>query len=116
MPEKLIRRYTRQLLLALECLQKEGIIHHDMKAGNVLLTNNGQSVCIADFGEALESAADGSYPSLNRCGIIGTMFHHAPEIFRYHRKFIETYDEKVDVWALGMYIQNSRKSARSHFI
>ena len=58
MPEILIRRYTRQLLLALECLQKEGIIHHDVKAGNVLLTNNGQSVCLADFGEALESAGE----------------------------------------------------------
>ena len=34
-------------------------------------------------------AGDGSYPSLNRGGVIGTMFHHAPEIFRYHRRLVE---------------------------
>jgi mitogen-activated protein kinase kinase kinase len=104
LPEKLIRLYTRQLLLALEYLHSgsPGIIHHDMKAANILLANNGQSVSIADFGEALESNPDGTY-LITRTRITGTKFHHAPEIFRYLKKTkgFESYDAKIDVWALG---------------
>jgi len=57
LPQKLVRLYTRQLLQALEYLHsgRPGLIHHDMKAANILLANNGQSVSIADFGEVRAS-------------------------------------------------------------
>jgi mitogen-activated protein kinase kinase kinase len=54
------------------------------------------------FCQALESNPDGTYPT-TRTKITGTKFHHAPEIFRYLKKEqgVESYDAKVDVWALG---------------
>jgi len=47
--EAVIRVYTRQLLLGLEYLHSAGIAHRDIKAGNLLVTNDG-TVKVADFG------------------------------------------------------------------
>ena len=33
--------------------------------------------------------------------LLGSPFYHAPEILYFHRQLADSYDEKVDVWALG---------------
>jgi len=46
---QVIRVYTRQLLLGLEVLHRNGIAHRDIKGANVLVANDG-TVKLADFG------------------------------------------------------------------
>lgn len=47
--EDLVRNYTRQLLLGLEYLHTQRIVHRDLKGGNVLISRDGV-VKLADFG------------------------------------------------------------------
>ncbi|KAG6408689.1 hypothetical protein SASPL_131708 [Salvia splendens] len=47
--EKLIRLYTRQILLGLDFLHRSGIVHSDIKCNNVLVSASG-SVKLTDFG------------------------------------------------------------------
>ena len=47
--ESVVVRFTRQILVGLAYLHKEGIIHRDIKGGNILVDNIGR-VKLADFG------------------------------------------------------------------
>lgn len=46
---QVIRVYSRQLLLGLEVLHRNGIAHRDIKGANVLVANDG-TIKLADFG------------------------------------------------------------------
>jgi serine/threonine protein kinase len=47
--ENVIRSYTRQILLGLEYLHSNGIVHHDLKGANVLVDSGGY-IRLSDFG------------------------------------------------------------------
>eukprot|EP01119_Soliformovum_irregulare_P017122 TRINITY_DN5036_c0_g1_i1.p1 TRINITY_DN5036_c0_g1~~TRINITY_DN5036_c0_g1_i1.p1 ORF type:complete len:341 (+),score=108.89 TRINITY_DN5036_c0_g1_i1:25-1047(+) len=79
------------VLQGLKYLHSQKIIHRDLKAGNVLLTDDGQ-VKIADFG--ISTQLNGTLTG-NPKTMIGTTYWMAPEIFS------EQYDEKIDMWSLG---------------
>ncbi len=46
----IVKQYTRQILFGLEFLHSEGIIHRDIKGGNVLVDINTGVAKLADFG------------------------------------------------------------------
>ncbi|KAI5422169.1 Mitogen-activated protein kinase kinase kinase 3 [Lathyrus oleraceus] len=48
-PGAVIRTYTKQILLGLEDLHKNGIMHKDIKGANILVDNKG-CIKLADFG------------------------------------------------------------------
>ncbi|RVX21790.1 Mitogen-activated protein kinase kinase kinase 3 [Vitis vinifera] len=76
-PESVIRMYTKQLLLGLEYLHKNGIMHRDIKGANILVDNKG-CIKLADFGaskKVVELATMTGAKSMK-----GTPYWMAPEV------------------------------------
>ena len=78
-------------------LHGKGILHRDLKPGNILvkITNNYVYVRIADYGLA-RMVSDGEDSILTRSKI-GTHSWKAPELFRK----VEVYGAPVDIFSLG---------------
>lgn len=58
-PERLSAIVVRESLVALAWLHRQGVIHRDIKAANLLLTNSGK-IMLCDFGVAANLAWSGS--------------------------------------------------------
>jgi protein-serine/threonine kinase len=93
--EKYIAVLARELLTALVYIHKEGIIHRDIKAANVLITKEGR-VRLCDFGVAAEITTN----KLKRSTIVGTPYWMAPEVITEGA----LYNTKADIWSLGVTI------------
>jgi len=95
--ETTIKSICRQMVEGLAFLHSCGVIHRDLKAGNVLLTNTGE-IKLADFGVSAKSKT----PNQKRNTFIGTPYWMAPEVVITETMRDELYDCKADVWSLGI--------------
>nr|XP_057904668.1 mitogen-activated protein kinase kinase kinase 14 isoform X2 [Doryrhamphus excisus] len=93
LPEDLSLHYLLQIVTALEYLAKKRVVHLDVKADNVLLSEDGKDSFLCDFGHAERLDTGGQSLSGSR-DLKGTETHMAPEIVRG-----EPRGAKADVWS-----------------
>ena len=88
-----VKSYTRQMLKGLVYLHQNGIIHRDIKGGNVLVDEHG-TVKLADFGASTRTTSFGETQVTST--IKGTPYFMAPEVLMHSK-----YGRKGDIWAVG---------------
>ncbi|KAI0381449.1 hypothetical protein F5Y04DRAFT_255510 [Hypomontagnella monticulosa] len=93
--EPVVSSLTRQTLSGLAYLHREGILHRDLKADNILLDVDG-TCKISDFG--ISKKTDNIYGNDKTNSMQGSVFWMAPEVIRSQG---EGYSAKVDIWSLG---------------
>ena len=90
--EHVCRMYLVQILAGLRYLHENGVIHMDIKGGNILVTPEG--VCkLADFGAATKVVGKGEQQIKK---FLGTPLWTAPEVMRDQR-----FTRGSDIWSLG---------------
>ncbi|KAK9847464.1 hypothetical protein MYU51_018701 [Penicillium brevicompactum] len=78
--------FLYQIMRGLKYIHSAGVIHHDLKPGNILIDEN-CDLKICDFGLA----------EAQKTGFDPTSFYRAPEIMLMWQK----YNEKIDIWSAG---------------
>ena len=95
LPEKEILRLGMQLAEGLEAAHEHGVIHRDLKPGNLRLTDDGR-LKILDFGLARLLAPASAEAETETQAVVGTVPYMSPEQLRG-----ETVDARSDVWSAG---------------
>ena len=85
---------TKQIAMALSAAHRKGIIHRDIKPHNILISNEGRVVKVADFGIA---KAVSNSTMTNIGSIIGSVHYFSPEQAK--GKFVSN---NADLYSLGI--------------
>ncbi|KAL6532321.1 hypothetical protein OROGR_014291 [Orobanche gracilis] len=92
-PESVIRMYTKQILLGLEYLHKNKIMHRDIKGANILVDNKG-CIKLADFGASKKVEALATITGAK--SMKGTPYWMAPEVI-----VQSGHSYSADIWSVG---------------
>ncbi|WP_437583575.1 Stk1 family PASTA domain-containing Ser/Thr kinase [Paramicrobacterium sp. CJ85] len=88
-------RITRDILTALEYSHRAGVVHRDIKPGNVMITPEGK-VKVMDFGIA-RAVSDTSSTVAQTTAILGTASYFSPEQAKG-----ETVDARTDIYSTSV--------------
>ncbi|XP_073046277.1 LOW QUALITY PROTEIN: mitogen-activated protein kinase kinase kinase NPK1-like [Primulina eburnea] len=92
-PESVIRMYTKQLLIGLEYLHENKIMHRDIKGANILVDNKG-CIKLADFGASKKVEALATLTGFK--SMKGTPYWMAPEVI-----VQSGHSYSADIWSVG---------------
>ncbi|MCS6899313.1 MAG: protein kinase [Myxococcales bacterium] len=87
----------RQVIMGVGAAHREGVVHRDIKPGNVLIRAKDGMVKVTDFGIA-KTEDDAKAGKGKTRGIIGSLWYMAPEQVTGRRDL----DKRVDIYALGI--------------
>jgi serine/threonine protein kinase len=87
-------QYLRQIASALEVVHASGVLHRDLKPGNVMLRKDG-SIALIDFGLAKKARLEAEITGKGE--IFGTPYYMSPEQGRG-----SNVDERSDIYSLGV--------------
>jgi TolB-like protein len=104
LPQDRALRYGEQVADALAHAHERGVLHRDLKSGNIVITPDGRAK-VLDFGLAKPLAADdqsdaattAAAPLTEPGSFLGTLEYMAPEQLRGQQA-----DARSDIWALGV--------------
>ncbi|KAL9644993.1 hypothetical protein ABK040_004486 [Willaertia magna] len=94
LPENLIRKYSKQILEGLSYLHENGIVHCDIKSGNILVDER-SNVYLTDFGCSKKMNSI-TQQDLDDKSITGTPNYIAPECIK-----DQNYTRAADIWSFG---------------
>ena len=93
LPERIARKFLRQLGLALQFIHSQSIAHMDLKPQNLLLySKNDPTLKVGDFGFAQQLLGKEGRDNLR-----GSPLYMAVEMF-----CSDSYDASVDLWSVGV--------------
>lgn len=95
-----VRFWTVQISGAIKYMHSKGIIHRDLKMGNIFLDKD-MNVKVGDFGLAALLMSGKDWIACRRTTLCGTPNYIAPEILS---KDKGGHDHAVDIWSLGIII------------
>lgn len=87
-----------QILKGIQFLHENNIVHRDLKPANVMVEQKDTlDIKIVDFGFSKVFL-----PNKKLCKYCGSLLYNAPELLEENLQ----YDEKVDIWAIGVIAYN----------
>lgn len=97
LPHPTAKRYIKQICNAVQYLHNNGVIHRDLKMGNIFLDHE-DNIKLGDFGLCALLTTSHDVEAERRLTKCGTPNYMAPEIFE---RRAEGHDHRVDIYAIG---------------